>query len=126
MAKTYANLISEVRAFVQDSEEPFRNEDSFFINILNRGLQEIGRLRPDAFYELFDGNSLHVPEVIVGTTDATYDEYSTTENFQLEMQFYNPLFSFIVGMAEVQDDEFTDEGRASMLLIQFRNTVVGL
>lgn len=125
MARTYAQLISEVRQFTQDAEAPFRNEDSFYIEILNRGLHEIGRLRPDAFYDLFDANALNVPIVIASGTPGT-NEVLTTAAFQLEMQFYNPIFSFMVGMAEVQDDEFTDEGRAAMLLTQFRNTILGL
>jgi hypothetical protein len=69
---------------------------------------------------------LNVPNIIDGDTDETYDDFSTAEDFHLEMQFYNPVFSFMVGMAEVQDDEFTDEGRAAMLLVQFRNTILGL
>lgn len=125
MARTYANLISEVRNFTQDNLAPYRNEDSFYIEILNRGLNEIGRMRPDALYDLFDANALNVPEVIASGTPGT-NQVLTTEEFQLDMQFYSPLFSFMVGMAEVQDDEFTDEGRAAMLLTQFRNTILGL
>ena len=125
MARTYANLISEVRQFTQDSEAPYRNEDSFYIEILNRGLQEVGRLRPDALYDLFDANTLNVPVVLESGTPAT-GEVLTTEEFQLEMQFYSPMFAFMIGMAEIQDDEFTDEGRAAMLLTQFRNTILGL
>ena len=125
MARTYENLISEVRNFTQDNLAPYRNEDSFYIEILNRGLQEVGRLRPDALYDLFDANTLNVPVVIESGTPGT-NEVLITADFQLEMQFYSPLFSFMVGMAEVQDDEFTDEGRAAMLLTQFRNTILGL
>lgn len=125
MARTYANLISEVRNFTQDNLAPYRNEDSFYLEILNRALDEVGRMRPDAFYDLFDANDLNIPTVLESGTPGT-NEVLVSNDFQLERQFYSPIFAFMVGMAEVQDDEFTDEGRAAMLLTQFRNTILGL
>lgn len=122
--KTYQDLITEAREFAQDSLAPFRNEDSFYLNHLNRGLQELGRMRPDAFYDLFDANSLNVPEVV--DADPTGDEVLWTTVFQVEGQFYAPLLAYVQGVAEVQDDEFTLEGRAMALMQQFRNTVLGL
>lgn len=126
MARTYANLITEAREFSQDTLAPFRNTDSFYLNHLNRALQELGRIRPDAFYELYDGNELNVPLVVEGTPDATYDEVATTDNFGVDMMFYGPVLSYVVGSSELQDDEFTLEGRAIALLTQFRNTALGL
>lgn len=120
---TYADLISEARDFTQDAVAPFRNEDEFYVKHVNRGLQEIGRMRPDAFYELFDANNLNVP-VVAETPTGT--QVALTEEFQIDMMFYAPLLAYLIGISEVQDDEFTDEGRAAMLLQQFRNTILGL
>lgn len=124
MAKTYQNLITEAREFTQDALEPFRNENSFYLNHLNRALQELGRMRPDAFYDLFDANQLNVPEIV--DENEVDPQVLWTAPFQLEGQFYTPILAYIIGSSEVQDDEFTDEGRAAMLLQQFRNTVLGL
>jgi hypothetical protein len=125
---TYADLISEARDFTQDNLAPFRNEDVFYIQHLNRGLQEIGRMRPDAFYELFDANNLNVPVVVVSDDPEALEapQVATTEEFQIDMMFYAPMLAYLIGISEVQDDEFTDEGRAAMLLQQFRNTILGL
>jgi len=125
---TYADLISEARDFTQDAVSPFRNEDVFYIRHINRGLGEIGRLRPDAFYELFDANNLNIP-VVVESDDPdslVTPQVATTEEFQIDQMFYAPMLAYLIGMSEVQDDEFTDEGRAAMLLQQFRNTILGL
>ena len=125
---TYADLISEARTFTQDAVAPFRNEDDFYIKHVNRGLQEIGRMRPDAYYELFDANNLNVP-VVVDTDEPdelVAPQVATTEEFQIDMMFYAPLLAYLIGISEVQDDEFTEDGRAAMLLQQFRNTVLGL
>ena len=117
MAKTYQTAIDEAREILQDTDEPYRYDDPILLNILNRALQELGRIRPDAFWTTFSTDDIVVPEV------ATID-LSTT--FPLPMQFYLPVVSFIVAWAEVLDDEFTTDGRAGMLLAQFKTQVMSL
>jgi hypothetical protein len=125
VAKTYEDIVFEARELLQDTAAEKRFTDQTLVNHLNRGLQELGRIRPDAFYDLFDANDLNVPTVIP-TGTPTEDEVLWTDDFPLEGQFFPPLVAYLVGVAEVTDDEFTLEGRAMMLLTQFRNTVIGL
>lgn len=117
MAKTYQTAINEAREILQDTDEPYRYDDSILLNILNRALQELGRIRPDAFWTTFLTDDIVIPEV-------TTLDLSTT--FPLPMQFYLPVVSFIVAWAEVLDDEFTQDGRAGMLLQQFKTQVLSL
>lgn len=117
MAKTYQTAINEAREILQDTDEPYRYDDSILLNILNRALQELGRIRPDAFWTTFTTDDIVVPEV-------TTLDLSTT--YPLPMQFYLPVVSFIVAWAEVLDDEFTADGRAGMLLQQFKTQVLAL
>lgn len=117
MAKTYQTAINEAREILQDTDEPYRYDDSILLNILNRALQELGRIRPDAFWTTFATDDIVVPEV-------TTLDLSTT--YPLPMQFYLPVVSFIVAWAEVLDDEFTADGRAGMLLQQFKTQVLAL
>ena len=117
MAKTYQNLITEAREILQDTEESYRYSDGVLLNKLNRGLQELGRIRPDAFWDTFVTDDIVVPEVTTGMLGDT---------FPIPMQFYNPLVSWIVAWAEVLDDEFTVDGRADMLIKQFKTQVMGL
>jgi len=124
MAKTYTNLFSEAREFLQDEDTPYRFSDTRLLNALNRGLNEIARIRPDAFTALYDANNLNIPE-IVDDDAAVAPQYDWETTFQIDMMFYNPLISYIVGSIEVTDDEFTVDGRALMLLRDFHNTVVG-
>lgn len=117
MAKTYQTAIDEAREILQDTDEPYRYDDSILLNILNRALQELGRIRPDAFWTTFTTDDIVIPEV-------TTLDLSTT--YPLPMQFYLPVVSFIVAWAEVLDDEFTQDGRAGMLLQQFKTQVLSL
>lgn len=138
MAKTWENLISEARETLQDSREPYRYSDAILLNLLNQGLQELGRIRPDAFYDRFLTNDIVVPEVV--SVDAVPDtdpdtivldedsQVALTDEFtdDLNMQFYMPLLYFIIGRAELIEDEFASDGRAMAMLGQFKSSVLGL
>ncbi len=117
MAKTYQTALDEAREILQDTEEPYRYSDTILLNILNRALQELGRIRPDAYWATFSTDDIAVPEVAVG-------DLATT--FPIPTQFYLPVVSFIVAWSEVLDDEFTQDGRAGMLLTQFKQQVLSL
>jgi hypothetical protein len=118
MAKTYQTAIDEAREILQDTDDAgYRYSDTILLNILNRALQELGRIRPDAFWLTFDTDDVVIPEVATGDLTLT---------FPLPMQFYLPVVSFIVAWAEVLDDEFTQDGRAGMLLQQFKTQVLSL
>lgn len=117
MAKTYQTALDEAREILQDTDTPYRYDNTILLNLLNRALQELGRIRPDAFWSTFVTDDIVIPEV-------TTLDLSTT--FPLPMQFYLPVVSFIVAWAEVLDDEFTQDGRANMLLTQFKTQVMSL
>lgn len=124
MAKTYQDILDEARVLLQDTDttDP-RYTDATLMAMLNRGIQALVRIRPDAAYDLYDDNSLNTPEVVA--SGATGNEVNLADTFNLEMQFFNPLVHYTVGMAEIVDDEYTVDGRAAMLLQQFKQNVVG-
>ena len=127
MAKTYQELIGEARDLLQDSVLPNRFTDQFLTDQLNRGLQDIGRIRPDAYYNLFNQNNLNVPEVLISGTPTTgTTEILWTEDVQVELQFYTPLVVYVVGSAELTDDEYTLDNRAGLLLSQFHSSIIAI
>ncbi len=125
MAKTYQDVITEVRVLLQDTDsDNYRYSEVVLIAILNRGLQSVARSRPDACYDLYTDNSLEVPELVEDSPGSGQTIY--TDSFGLEMQFFNPLVSYLVGIAELVDDEYTEDGRAAMLLQAFKAELLGL
>jgi len=124
-AKTYSTLITESREVLQDTNSTTqRYSDSTLLNVLNRGLQDLGAKRPDAFYDLYADSDLTIPRIVESSPGS--GEIVWTADFGLEMQFYQPLVSYVVGVAEIFDDEYTDDGRAAMLLQQFRLQLLGI
>lgn len=125
MAKTYQNLVTESRELLQDTDTDIQRYTDFtLLNVLNRGLQDLSRLRPDAFYALFANNSLNVPEIVDSSPGA--GQVIWTDVFGIEMQFFSPLVTYVTAVAEIVDDEYTTDGRAGLLLNQFRLSTIGL
>lgn len=136
MAKTWRDLIDEARVILQDTDTPYRYTTEVLRSKLNRGLQELARLRPDAFWDRFHVDDVVVPEVAASDPDPVTDpgEFDPDEAavvgeddaVDIPMQFYTALVYWVAGSAELVDDEFTADGRAALLLTQFKGMVVGL
>lgn len=125
MAKTYQDVVTEARVLLQDSDDDsYRNTNTTLLAIYNRALQALARVRPDACYDLYSDNSLNVPELVESGAGAGQTNW--TENFGLEMQFFNPLVTYIVGIAEIIDDEYSEDGRAALMLQMFSNEIKGI
>lgn len=125
MAKTYQDVVTEARVLLQDTDDTsYRYTNTTLLAIYNRGLQALARVRPDACYDLYDNNLLNVPELVESGAGAGQTNW--TANFGLDMQFFNPLVHYVVGMAEVVDDEYTQDGRAALLLNQFKADLLGV
>ena len=125
MAKTYQDVVTEARVLLQDTDDTsYRYTNTTLLAIYNRGLQALARVRPDACYDLYDNNALGVPELVESSPGAGQTVW--TASFGLELQFFNPLVHYVVGMAEVVDDEYTQDGRAALLLNQFKADLLGV
>ena len=126
MAKTYQDVVTEARVLLQDTDSTsYRYSDTVLLAIYNRALQSLGRVRPDAFYDLYtDTGGTNVPELVESGAGAGQTDW--TDTFGLEMQFFSPLISYIVGIAEIIDDEYSEDGRAALMLQAFKSEVIGL
>lgn len=119
---TYSDLLTEVREIVQDTDVD-RFSDALLLRHLNRGIRDMSRIRPDAFWDLYDANDLKVPEVVPVGYSPTGNQVTADTEFQFEPQFWTPLVSYTVGSVEMIEDEYTLEGRAERMLAIFRGTL---
>jgi len=125
VAKTYQSLVSESRVLLQDTDtDQLRYTDAVLLSVLNRGLHDLSRIRPDLTYIAYAGNSLNVPEIVV--TGAGAGEVNWTDTFPWEMWFYNRLLEYLVAVAEISDDEYAVDGRAAMMMQLFHNGSIGI
>lgn len=125
MAKTYQDVVTEARVLLQDTDSAsYRYSNATLLAIYNRGLQAIGRVRPDALYDLYSANNLNVPELVESGAGAGQTNW--TDTFGLEMQFFNPLVAYVTGVAELSDDEYAEDGRAMAMLQSFKLELIGI
>ncbi len=107
--ETVADYLRETRILLQDFVEPYRYPDAALLRVLNMGLQEVRRLRPDLLRRYLR-TSLPV--------------YATPEQqVDLEEQYRLPLVWFMTGYAQLQDDEDVQDQRAAGFVAMFQNTL---
>lgn len=111
--RTYETLVNEAREMLGDDDPGcLRYPDTMILSILNRALQELQRIRPDAWYTFYDTG---VPEV----TFANWDE-----PFGPELRFYPAVLQYVVGMTEVSEDPYMESGSVDNHLQLFRTLVL--
>lgn len=123
-APSYQQLLSECRGLLQDTDSScYRYPDSMLLNILNRGLDDLYRIRPDAWYEYYGVWANHVPEI----TDATITDLGQvewTEAFHIDLRFYPALVQYVVGMTSAVEDPHVESGKVEWHLQLFRTLVL--
>jgi len=121
---TYETLIAETRGRLQDRDaENYRYSDAMLISILNRGLNDLNRIRPDAWYEYYGQYTDGVPEI----TDnfITLDGQVNWEaDFQPDIRFYPAMVDYVTGFVHMMEDVYVDEGVAQAFLSEFRKKVL--
>jgi hypothetical protein len=126
--KTYQQLLQDSRVIVQDSDtDPTlqRNSDQTLVDIFNRGFNELYRIRPDAFWDLWDDTQEDFVVPVITITLIT-DPTSWLQPFAIPMQYYNPMVNWVIAMIESVDDEFTEDSRSTQFYTQFKMMVNGI
>lgn len=130
---TWEDLIRHARILLGDeglNDCPVRYSNSMLINGLNRGLQELARIRPDSMYDKFAGNSLNVPEI---SDTAGAGLVLWTDEYDIDFRFWPALMHYIVGTTELSEDEYSrganrnpHSSRAATSLRMFRRHVLSV
>ena len=132
-AISWMDLLAQARELLEDQGLdgcPKRYSDDMLINGLNRGLQELARIRPDSMYDKYAGNSLNVPEIGLIASPGVID---WLDPYDLERRFWPALMHYVVGTTELSEDEYTKgtdgnphSSRAATSLRMFRRHVLSV
>lgn len=106
---TVNDYIATARVLLQDSVDPYRYADTELVAALNFALLEMRRLRPD----LFIGRSNAVPTYTLNSPS----KVAVNEQYRMAVLYY------IVGHAQLRDDEATQDQRAAAMLTAFRTAL---
>jgi len=103
-----SDYLVEARRLLQDEVSPYRYPDKDLVDALNGALLEVRRLRADLLLPSFD-----IPFFpATGTIDAAAP-------VPFEPMYRTSLLYYIVGRAQLRDDEATVDARAASLLGKF-------
>lgn len=113
MSYTIGGLITEARGVLQDTVPTdagaTRYSDADLVSYFNDALIQARAKRPDAFLDM--GLRNVVPQYAMPG--------DTTVVFPLDPIFYPAFLFYVVGMAELREDTFSDDSRAVTLLNKF-------
>lgn len=104
---TVQDYVTRSRTLLQDKIEPYRYGDDDLVAALNEGIMEGRRIRPDLF-QAYLGEDL--PE---------YSVAAMTTEVDIDPQYRTAFVYYMCGNAQLQDDENSEDARASMFLQKF-------
>jgi len=115
---TVGEFFTEVRRLLNDVDVPYRYTDGHLYRLLEVCINDLRRVRPDAFI----GNINNLPIYPIDQT-GTITAVADTTNIVVEPLFIRPMIHYVSGSAELIDEEFTADGRAAILLKSFADSV---
>ncbi|MCA6318324.1 hypothetical protein [Phenylobacterium sp.] len=105
---TVGDYVARARVLMQDTvDAPYRYSNVELVEALNLALLEARRLRPDLMIAFFK------------TSIPTYSASSLTTAVSIDEQYRTAFLYYIVGHAQLRDEENTQDARASVFLNKF-------
>lgn len=135
VTKTLDDLVTEVRQVVNDQQSPYRYSDTWMIMKINTALRELYRMRPDAYIGNFTSgvlasnamNTYAITDLQVYNGAANPSPPIPATPIPVDDRlFFSPLVSYVIGIVELSDDEFSDNNRAMTLLGIFKQQLQGV
>lgn len=110
---TVQDYISAARTLLQDTvNSPYRYSDADLVNALNMGMLEVRRLRPDLM------------RAYLRSSMPSYSVSALSTTVALDEQYRNGLLFYIVGQAQLRDDEATQDARAAIFMNKFTSQLL--
>lgn len=108
MAQPTMQSVVDMARMTLNDDDKARDTDADMLVYANAALDEVYKLRPDLFLGQYTATAL---------TDG--HQKALVDPFPIDARFRRAVADYIVGMAEVTDDEHQNSGRAGALLAKF-------
>jgi hypothetical protein len=112
--ETVANYVNEARVLLQDVVPTYRYADAELVMALNLGIMTARRNRPDLFLP-----SMDVPYFTVA-------DIASAKTFSMDPQYRVAFLFFMVGFAQLRDEEDTQDTRAAAFIGKFTQQLMTL
>lgn len=108
--ETVEDYVDAARTLLQDTVETYRYSDDELVLALSLAVLEARRIRPDLFLDRFD----ELPE---------FTDNDDTE-VEIDAQYRTAFLYYIVGHAQLRDEEDSQDARAAALLNKFTSQLL--
>lgn len=108
--KTVGDYVAQARVLLQDIiAGPYRYPDQDLVDYLSQGMIEARRLRPDIMASYFRADF----------PDFTADTAGMLVEVPMDVMYRNALLYYVIGKAQLRDDEAEEDARASGFMNKF-------
>jgi hypothetical protein len=111
MLDTVQDYVREARTLLQDTVPTYRYSDAELLSALNLGMLTAWRLRPDLF---------------IGESSPPYFTTNNDTAVSMDVGYRGPFVYFMVGHAQLRDEEDTQDSRAAAFIGKFTQQLMGL
>jgi hypothetical protein len=111
---TVTQYVTEARVLLQDMTPTYRYADNDLISALNLAIMTARRNRPDLFMEVTAIPQFAVTDIVAGTA------------FAMDVQYRVAFLFFMVGYAQLRDEEDTQDARAGAFIQKFTQQLLTL
>jgi hypothetical protein len=108
------DYLDKARVLLQDTLQPYRYSDAELVSCLDEAVLETRRLRPDLVKNYFRSS---LPD---------FDPAHLTASVPIDPQYRMAFVYYIVGQAQLRDDETTQDARASVFLNKFVSQLLSI
>jgi hypothetical protein len=112
--ETVANYVSEARVLLQDVVPTYRYSDVELVSNLNLAIMTARRNRPDLFLSVTTIPQFIASDIVNGTL------------FVMDPQYRVAFLFFMVGFAQLRDEEDTQDTRAAAFIGKFTQQLMTL
>ena len=111
---TVTDYLRETRILLQDTVPTYRYADADLISALNLAIMTARRNRPDLFMDV-----VTIPQFVVA-------DIATSKAFPMDVQYRVAFLFFMVGFAQLRDEEDTQDSRAVAFISKFTQQLMTL
>lgn len=116
---TVKDYVDRARGLLQDLVAPYRYSDAALMAGLSLAMSEIARVRPDIIVADRYNAGTYENDQTVPFSELVFDSVVPSDTVPVPVQNRMALVLFIVGYAQLHDNEDVEDARAAALLNKF-------
>jgi len=121
-----SDYITQARTLLQDLVQPYRYPDATLLEALNNCWLEVTRVRPDIVLNARYSTSSKASDQTVNLDGLVFIGANMGATVPMPVQYQMSVVYYMIGFAQLQDNEDVQDSRAASLLTKFTAQLLGV